>query len=171
MTDNSMTDERLDAIEAREREATKQPWDMVIDGVDGQAMMNADNELVFHADIACCGCTDECADCQLTVEISEKNALFIAHARADVPDLVKEVRRLRREVMVVKARNSDTWVENSILFKFLRVFVAMNCTTGDHLDSMSKHTYAEAMRFLAKAGIIEIENQSGLRVIGHWKKD
>ena len=52
--------------------------------------------------------------------------------------------------------------------------VAHGCTVDTEsetwLDSMASGTYADAMRFLAERGKIEINRECGRRVIGRWKE-
>ena len=80
-----MTEEELTAIEARATAATMGPWD----GHQNSGVMSKHtHDSVFETG---CGC---CTNKDLSVE----DATFIAAARADVPALVAEVRRLRRAV-------------------------------------------------------------------------
>lgn len=76
-----MTDEELNAIEARANAATVGPWRGAKDeGVE------ADATAVFETGCGCC--TEKF--------LSEPDALFIANARTDVPALVAEIRRIKR---------------------------------------------------------------------------
>ena len=77
-----MTEEELTAIEARAAAATVGPWD----GHQNSGVTSKHTrDNVFETG---CGC---CTNKDLSVE----DAAFIAAARADVPALVAEVRRLR----------------------------------------------------------------------------
>lgn len=77
-----MTEEELTAIEARATAATVGPWD----GHQNSGVTSKHTrDSVFETG---CGC---CTNKDLSVE----DAAFIAAARADVPALVAEVRRLR----------------------------------------------------------------------------
>lgn len=112
-----MTDERLSEIQARASAATPGPW---LGGTDRPCAtldkMFPDGE-VFHPDYAnrlgsfrlvCC--TDPFSSSSLRGDeeppegLRENtrqmvaNRVFIAHARADVPELVKEVVRLRAKL-------------------------------------------------------------------------
>ncbi|MGD0431156.1 MAG: hypothetical protein ABSA58_08695 [Acetobacteraceae bacterium] len=76
-----MSDEELDLIEARIREATAGPWASFVEGRDhtsGSSFIRTPG-----SDIELSGATASDQD-------------FIAHAREDVPKLLREVRRLRR---------------------------------------------------------------------------
>lgn len=42
------------------------------------------------------------------------------------------------------------------------------CSTADGLDSMAISAYAEAIDYLAKRGIVEIDHQAGRRVTARW---
>jgi hypothetical protein len=84
--DNGMTPERLAEIEARTEAATPGPWFADSHVVDFGRPYRSDVYVPFavvhaHADHR--------------TRQQEINAAFIAHARADVPDLVAEVHRLR----------------------------------------------------------------------------
>jgi hypothetical protein len=76
-----MSDEELDLIEARIRAATAGPWASFVEGRDhtsGSSFIRTP-----ASDIELSGATASDQD-------------FIAHARDDVPNLLREVRRLRR---------------------------------------------------------------------------
>ena len=76
-----MSDEELDLIEARIRAATDGPWASFVEGRDhtsGSSFIRTP-----ASDIELSGATASDQD-------------FIAHARDDVPNLLREVRRLRR---------------------------------------------------------------------------
>jgi hypothetical protein len=76
-----MSDEELDLIEARIREATLGPWASFVEGRDhtsGSSFIRTP-----ASDIELSGATVQDQD-------------FIAHARDDLPRLLREVRRLRR---------------------------------------------------------------------------
>ena len=75
-----MTEEELTAIEARATAATREPW-IVGDMYVPSACLSA---------VSVYGMGMEVAECQ-----SDADGAFIAAARADVPALVAEVRRLR----------------------------------------------------------------------------
>jgi len=79
-----MTDEELQAIEQRAEAASQGPWTLF--GA-GNACVYADSE---GSIVASCGlCVGRPRD--------GRNAEFIAHARADVPALLGEIRRLRED--------------------------------------------------------------------------
>jgi hypothetical protein len=74
-----MTDEELQAIEARANAATPGPWEVFAErevSTEHKALMGCthDGDGVFY---------------------EREDAEFVAHARADIPALVAEVRRLR----------------------------------------------------------------------------
>ena len=167
MTDNPMTGERLDAIEERDNEATRRK----------QHSRETDISLAKGEDLDKIGRAvgvvrdEELDDYSYRYDILHRAKSNTAN-QSDVPDLVKEVRRLREEVLIVKARDSDTCVENRILFNIVHKLVAQFCTHADStLDSMEISANADAMRLLAKAGRIELTVDVGRRVIGKWKKD
>jgi hypothetical protein len=76
-----MSDEELDVIEARIKEATPGPWASFVEGRDHTSGSSFIRTPV--SDIELSGAT-----------VSDQD--FIAHARDDVPRLLREVRRLRR---------------------------------------------------------------------------
>lgn len=91
-----MTPEQLAAIEARANAASKPPWrwDGSYDlcGKDGTA-----DTYQWETSVLSIGHDGGCAcrrSCQLEVEIADPDADFIAHARADVPDMAVEINRL-----------------------------------------------------------------------------
>jgi hypothetical protein len=49
--------------------------------------------------------------------------------------------------------------------------VAKDCANDGELDSMCSSTYADAMRFLAKHGKIDIHSEAGRRVWARWVKE
>ena len=87
MTD-PLTDADLDAIEQRANAATEGPWEAGDDDWDGGYIrMPADGfGVAYIATHIQQGADEGCADAE-----------FIAHARADVPALLAEVRRLRAD--------------------------------------------------------------------------
>ena len=98
-----MTDERLAEIEARANAATSGQWEacgqerggcecgMIWSRSAGALVMEA---IQFHPAL------NEPARSEAQMKL---NALFVAHARADVPDLCAEVKRLREEVARLRA--------------------------------------------------------------------
>lgn len=77
-----MTNEELTAIEARANAATMGPWK----GTKNSGVVSTrTRDSVFETGCGCC--TEKF--------LSAEDAAFIADARADVPALVAEVRRLR----------------------------------------------------------------------------
>lgn len=78
-----MTNEELAAIETRANAATVGPWRGTKD--EG---VQADATAVFETGCGCC----------TPSRLSEADAMFIAHARTDIPALVAEVRRLKELV-------------------------------------------------------------------------
>lgn len=100
-----MTPEELAEVEERCRKATAGPWTTIYrhwEAIDGQkyaseaefpCLVMAVHECEDHP-IADASCNHTC---RLDYEASD-NAAFIAHARADVPALCAEVRRLRDAV-------------------------------------------------------------------------
>ena len=76
-----MSEEELDLIEARIREATSGPWTSFVEGRDHTAGSSFIRTPV--SDVELSGATASDQD-------------FIAHARDDLPRLLTEVRRLRR---------------------------------------------------------------------------
>lgn len=101
-----MTRAELDAIEERERHATKGPWqwDVHEDTLVAPKAMRAAREdspcgpsLDGHEgeDDMRCGCTPIIETDSGYYPPRAHDRVFIAHARADIPALTKEVRRLR----------------------------------------------------------------------------
>lgn len=99
-----MTDDQLRAIEARADAATPGPW-------------VADSNIYGKGKLVCCrnGSLpkgDRVAEvlellAGLDSDSAIANALFIAHARADIPALVAEVRRLREQVDALAELGKD----------------------------------------------------------------
>ena len=83
----------LDAIGARAEAATPGPWFRVI---DTDVCRLADGT---HPEVAVCLRTEDVG----VVQSHEANADFIAHARADVPALVAELRAAREVVEAAQA--------------------------------------------------------------------
>lgn len=81
-----MTEEEIQAIEARANAATEGPWEV-------RALAGYPNECWAGPAIDAPGYSDFYTGYE--GEISRPNAEFIAHARTDVPALVAEIRRLR----------------------------------------------------------------------------
>jgi hypothetical protein len=79
---SDMTEQELSDIESRVRAATPGPWQSFIEDRDHESGSNFIK--TQGKDIELLGATDADQD-------------FIAHARQDVPRLVEELRRLRRE--------------------------------------------------------------------------
>jgi len=75
-----MADAELEAIKARVEAATPGPWDASAPDEDGESIVGAPGEW-WDWDHTTCEHYDD--------------AVFIAHARTDVPALVAEVERLR----------------------------------------------------------------------------
>lgn len=84
-----MNEQELQQIEERANAATSGPWwtDKRVIWVIGQMYYNA-YVTTDEADIALLGAEDIC----------HADAKFIAHARADVPALIAEIRRLQERV-------------------------------------------------------------------------
>jgi len=78
-----LTDAELDEIEARAKKATPEPWKPLGGFVAREPIPPSTLERI--ADFYDDDVTDQCWD----------NEVFVAHARTDVPALVKDVRRLR----------------------------------------------------------------------------
>lgn len=80
-----MTEEEIDAIRKRCREATPFPWDSFIESRDkfsGSSFIRTP-----IGDIYLIGATDFDQD-------------FIAHAREDIPKLLEEIERLKNELYI-----------------------------------------------------------------------
>lgn len=79
----------LEDIKKREQAATKAPW-------------SAEPEFKIADDCRCLACWDRKMGVWLVEhdedEIAHADALFIAHAREDIPALIAEVERLRAEI-------------------------------------------------------------------------
>jgi hypothetical protein len=82
-SDEFISETDLDEMERRERAATGPPWQSFLEGRDhtsGSSFIRTENG--SGPDIELLGATDADQD-------------FIAHARQDVPRLLREIRRLR----------------------------------------------------------------------------
>ena len=93
-----MTDAELKEIEARCDAATEGPWEVGYcyglsrDARCACSVKPAGGEYYYTDAIVASDARDECGHPMFLVD-----AEFIAHARADVPALIAEVRRLRNE--------------------------------------------------------------------------
>jgi len=97
-----MTESELDleAIEERCNEATPGPWTV---NEDGGLMASKGYELIG-------------SDGDAVWMMSHDDAVFIAHAREDIPALIREVRRLREEVRAAQIADENA-IRNSPLSK------------------------------------------------------
>jgi hypothetical protein len=86
-TKNELSDEALKAIRDRCEAATAGPWKSYIEGRDHQS--GSSFIMTSGEDIELSGATEADQD-------------FIAHARQDVPELLYEVKRLRRRLKEVE---------------------------------------------------------------------
>lgn len=77
-----MTEDELRVIEARAEAATPGPWEMEVD--DPYVIWGPDDLRIVSFKGS-------------TIIGFEDNAPFVAHAREDIPALIAEVRRLRKE--------------------------------------------------------------------------
>ena len=99
-----MTDIDLKEIEAREEAASKGAWKLS-DIHDGESIYDSDGNLVCAIGQSYWG-PDR--------RRSEDNFKFIVHARTDVPRLIAEVRRLRREAAsTIIEKFGELWEEYS----------------------------------------------------------
>lgn len=91
-----MTPEQLAEIEARAAAATPGPWEVAEAGgprgTDEYFVRMGEDDA--YSDVAIAADIFD----PIYNEISQANASFIAHARADVPALVAEVRRLQEVI-------------------------------------------------------------------------
>ena len=83
-----ITEEELNEIERRCNAATKAPWESFIEGRDHESGSDF---------IRTGGLDDNSPDIELTGASGEDQD-FIAHTRQDVPRLVEELRRLRKQL-------------------------------------------------------------------------
>lgn len=82
-TNEPMSEERLDAIQARVDGATTGPWDDQPNWTDtARVVLNGDGEALWDA----------------VGLMADADSEFIAHAREDVPALLTEVERLRGQI-------------------------------------------------------------------------
>ena len=91
-----MNDQQLAAIEAREERATEGPWTSV-----ATWLATGDRAPLVSGPVINMDDPVRIADCDTTWRSRDDcmaNAEFIAHARADIPALVAEVRRLRAQL-------------------------------------------------------------------------
>lgn len=86
--DDQLTDQMLDEILARAERATPGPWRSFIEGRDH----TSGDHFIMTGPANSRG-----GDLYIS-PFSAANQDFIAHAREDVPNLVAEVRRLRRQL-------------------------------------------------------------------------
>lgn len=107
-----MTPERLAEIEAREKAATEGPW--AYGGQEGFQSIDYPQTPPFETRRIECG-GDTLANVSqggTLLPSDEANALFIAHARQDIPDLVAEVKRQEQELDI--AAKKLAWCEGEV---------------------------------------------------------
>lgn len=86
-----MDEQRLNEIERRANAATPGPWTAASRDVSGRLDSNERSGLGWELDGP--------PEPDLRGQFARgEDALFLAHARADIPDLIAEVRRLRAEI-------------------------------------------------------------------------
>lgn len=91
-TNEPMSEERLDAIQARVDGATTSPWDDQPNWTDtARVVLNGDGEALWDA----------------VGLMADADSEFIAHAREDIPALLAEVHRLRAELAKARAVTED----------------------------------------------------------------
>lgn len=89
-----MTEDELKAIEDRANAATEGPWLVPEKGYDGDDLIIGKDKFRV-AGYCCCG--------GFTLQ---EDADFVSDARADIPALIAEVRRLREENKLLSSFNS-----------------------------------------------------------------
>lgn len=92
-----------------------------------------------------------------------------ATLRADLAASQREVERCR--VVLVDVINDRDLKQSEVgqCRELLSEMVANACTAGGILDSMGLAANADALRYLASIGRVEIVSEQGRRVIGRWK--
>lgn len=106
MTDDRLTDDKLDEIEKRAERATEGPWDygddaLIAQQISGdvkysQWLLHKDGEPIVHVRIDHYKYIGGAPPGDHVLK--REDAEFIAHARQDVPRLIEEVRRLRAKI-------------------------------------------------------------------------
>lgn len=95
-----MTDERLEEIEQRLKQASPGPWKKCTGGNRGDCSCNiiwgVETAIAETVHAGSHGYQGE--DMMLTQAAAHKNAHLIAHAPSDIADLLAEVKRLRAEL-------------------------------------------------------------------------
>ena len=99
----------LDAIEARAEAATPGPWTARLR--DDMWEINDGSGSNFVSIVESCWLPDDCDAGQYGGIPDVDDARFIAHAHADIPALVAEL-RAAREVVEAAQANADTWDEH-----------------------------------------------------------
>lgn len=126
----------------------------------------------------------------------EKMTAEIDQLRADLAASQREVERLRAECLtahdagrafeherviapfiaeqdrtlgVLAAANDKLRAEVERCRGLLSEMVANACTAGGILDSMGLAANADALRYLAEIGRVEIVSEQGRRVVARWK--
>jgi hypothetical protein len=113
-----MTDDELQAIEARADAATPGPWHLATACCDDDE--NFSNVEAGHTDIAS--------------DVPNADAVFIVAARTDVPALVKEVRRLRQDGVLMTRETAREFIKATIL--------AFSPEAFDYFDTAEGHAQA-----------------------------
>jgi hypothetical protein len=93
-----MNDIELSAIEERCNKATPGPWTYIPDW--GDVVSCAEESMCHIADIP-------------TLDDRPDDMEFIANARADIPALIAEIRRLRAEIDKLKANTRLSWDDDA----------------------------------------------------------
>lgn len=140
-TNEPMTRQQLDAIQARLDATTEGPWEQCGRGIDGGPSSLTE---VVTLDVECMG---HCyGGTGLGVQ-NEADAGFIAHARTDVPALLAEVERLRARLTV-----DDAMVERAA-----RVLNEEDETPGtlswDNESEMNRRSYRRMARAALDAAL------------------
>lgn len=104
-----MTDEELSAIEARASRAAPGPWEDAEGSVWENGQRRVDEAFVRRPGDSVAVASSILNPCADPRDVpSQDTAIFIAHAREDVPALVTEVRRLSADLTAMTA-SRDEW--------------------------------------------------------------
>ena len=95
---------------------------------------------------------------------------LIAMLRADLAASQREVERLRQQVTIIDDGIGEAKAEVERCREMIIGLVAQSTTTeGGALDSWLSTSSADALRYLAEIGRVEIISEQGRRVVARWK--
>lgn len=145
-------EQRITEIREREQKATAGPWIMGIDVEDG----NGTAERVMSIDCGNSG-TPVLGEVYNPDQIDEDNAIFIAHARSDIPFLLKHLDTLAAECL--RLREERIELKRTIAFAYL--YFVSKTTEAEEKElgrQLAKHYDPAFRQFLDAAKEVPLMN-------------